>query len=122
MLVANKFIPIDSPIYNDIFSFSLTSISVLFLLPYLNNINSGNGYIYKALTYTSLISYSMYLLNLSVIQLWILKYFSLLITNDILLAFLKFFLYWFLTIFLSILMYKYIERPFMDIRSKLEIK
>ena len=122
MLLANRFIPPNSAIYNSVFSFSVTSISVLFLLPFLNNINSGNGFIYKAFTYTSLISYSMYLLNLSVIQLWILKYFSLLIENDILLAVLKFFLYWFLTIFLSILMYKYIERPFMDLRKKIIIK
>ncbi|MCX7097483.1 MAG: acyltransferase [Methylococcales bacterium] len=122
MLLGNKYIVTDSFIYNYVFSFSITSIAVLLLLPFLNDINSGAGFIYKAFTYTSLISYSMYLLNLTVIQLWILKYFPLLITNDILLAFLKFFSYWFLTIFLSILMYKYIELPFMDLRSKLEIK
>jgi peptidoglycan/LPS O-acetylase OafA/YrhL len=121
ILLVNKFIPPNSAIYNSVFSFSVTSISVLFLLPLLNDINSGNGFFYKVFTYTSLISYSMYLLNLTIIQTWILTYFSLLIKNDILLAFLKFFLYWFLTISLSILMYKYIERPFMDLRNKLKI-
>ena len=122
MLMSNKFIPPQSAFYNDVFSFSITSISVLFMLPFLNNINKGNGIFYKVLTYTSLISYSLYLLNLSIIQTWILMYFSLLITNDTLLALLKFFLYWFLTFFLSILMYKYIELPFMNIRSKLIIQ
>lgn len=123
ILLTNKFILLDSAfnnhIYNNVFTFSVDSISVLFLLPFLNNINSGSGFFYKFFTYTSLISYSMYLLNLSIIQMWILTYLSLLITNDILLAFLKFFLYWFLTIFLSILMYKYVELPFMNLRKKL---
>lgn len=122
ILLSNKYLPWNDALYINVFSFSVYSTAILLLLPFLNNLESGKGFFYKLLTYISLISYSMYLLNLSIIQDWILYFFPLLISNAILLASVKFFCYWFLLFFLSILMYKYIERPFMDIRNKFEVK
>ena len=56
-------------LYYTTFSFTLFSIGALLILPYLENIKQGNGLFFKILTYTSLASYSMYLLNLSIIEL-----------------------------------------------------
>ncbi|WP_125921801.1 acyltransferase family protein [Hymenobacter lapidarius] len=54
-------------IFQSVFSFSLTGIGTLLLLPFTTQIKSGKGIAYKFFTYTSLISYSMYLLNGSII-------------------------------------------------------
>jgi len=108
--------------YKIVFSFTVTSISVLLMLPYLQNFKSGSGFIFQLLTYTSLISYSMYLLNLSFIQMWLLEGISFFIRNDLVLGITKFVLYWVLLIVLSVLMYKYIEQPFMRVREKLVLK
>ena len=42
---------------------SVQSLSVLFFLPKLNSIKNGNGKVFQAITFISIISYSMYLLN-----------------------------------------------------------
>lgn len=106
--------------YTCVFSFSINAIGTLCLLPYLNSIKSGKGFVYRSLTYISLISYSMYLLNLCVIKWWIVliaipwesisgNEYSLLIFRSI--------TYWTLTIVLSIILYKYYELPVMKIRD-----
>lgn len=69
LFIASKFIlphftAIDG-IYFCVFSFTLISTGTLFMLPYLSELKTGNGFLYKPITYISLISYSMYLLNLS---------------------------------------------------------
>jgi peptidoglycan/LPS O-acetylase OafA/YrhL len=92
------------------------------LLPYLSDYKKGSGVLYKFITYISLISYSMYLLNLSVIQNWIINRIPWadldLSKNFILLTTFKYGLYWFLVIFLSILLYKYFEIPMTRLRDK----
>jgi peptidoglycan/LPS O-acetylase OafA/YrhL len=105
-------------LYQCVFSFSLASFATLSLLPFLSDLKTGNGVVYKSFTYISLISYSMYLLHFSVIQKWII------INLDFpeLPAYVqigsKYFLYWSITILVSILMFKYFERPMMKLREK----
>ena len=106
-------------LYNTVFSFTTFSIASLFLLPYLSDYKKGSGVLYKCITYISLISYSMYLLNLSVIQHWIInkipwRYF---LNNSILILISKYGLYWFLVISLSIVLYKYFEIPMTRLRD-----
>ena len=112
-------------LYNTVFSFTALSIATLFLLPYLSDYKKGSGVLYKFITYISLISYSMYLLNLSVIQNWIINRIPWadldLSKNFILLTTFKYGLYWFLVIFLSILLYKYFEIPMTRLRDKKKI-
>lgn len=113
------FIPITG-VYYCVFGFSVTSVATALLLPFLNNLKSGKGLFYKALTSISLISYSMYLLNLSVVQRWILgsiNWISL-SNNYMLLNVIKYLLFWMLTIALSILLYKYYETPMTKLRDK----
>lgn len=110
-------------LYNTVFSFTIFSIATLFLLPFLSDYKKGSGVLYRLVTYISLISYSMYLLNLSVIQKWIINriYWSDLSTNLILISVLKYLLYWFLVISLSILLYKYFEIPMTRLRDKIHL-
>lgn len=61
----------------------------------------------------SLISYSMYLINLSLVTFWILPLFR--IQTDII----NFFLFWGITIVISTILYKKLELPFLTFRDKI---
>lgn len=114
-----KWIAVDG-VYYSVFSFSLISIATLSLLPYLSSLKNGKGFFYKPITYISLISYSMYLLNFSLIQVWIIDqiHWDLLISNTPVIVLLKYSLYWVLLFTLSILLYKYFESPMTRLREK----
>lgn len=67
------------------------------------------------MTHISLISYSMYLLNLSVVaqviqaNFWPLEGWK---------ALLMYLTYWSVVVFLSTLLYRYFEKPVMDLRDR----
>lgn len=108
-------------LYYCVFSFSITSITTLFFLPYLSNIKKGKGFVFKILTYVSLISYSIYLINFSIVKFWILNNIDFSFLSDIngyLYLIVKLVMYWLLTIVLSILLYKYFEMPTTSLRDK----
>jgi hypothetical protein len=112
-------------LYNCVFSFSITSIATLLILPYLSSVKSGKGFVFKLVTYISLISYSMYLINFTIVQKWILANIEWSVLKDFnsymfLLA--RYSIYWLLTVVISILMYKYFEIPLMNLRAKVRIK
>jgi peptidoglycan/LPS O-acetylase OafA/YrhL len=110
--------------YNSVLSFSITSIATILLLPYLSDLKSGTGKIHSAITMISLISYSMYLLNFSVVQLNIVSkiHWTVLIDNVYLIVFMKYGMYWSLTIIGSILIYKYYEIPTTKLRDNKKVK
>ncbi|MFA9392695.1 MAG: acyltransferase family protein [Prolixibacteraceae bacterium] len=110
--------------YNCVLSFSVTSLSTSFLLPYLSNMKRGKGYLHQGFTTISLISYSMYLLNLSVVQLSLINKipWSNFIENIYIVVILKYFIYWILTIFGSVIIYKYYEVPLMNLRDTEKVK
>ncbi len=58
--------------FSTVFSFTWASLSTALLLPLLSEYRHGRGFVYRAVTSVSLVSYSLYLLNLSVVQFWIL--------------------------------------------------
>ena len=111
-------------VYNCVFSFSVNSIATLFLLPYLSTIHKATGLWFRIVSTISIISYSMYLLNLSVVQYWIIKkiHWSGFVSNEIAAAYIQYFLYWITTILLSILLYKYFELPTTKFRDSPIIK
>lgn len=114
-----NFNPIDGW-YQSIFSFSLTAFATLMTLPYLSNLKSGNRYLMRLFTSIILISYAMYLLNLSIVQFWIIDkidwtFMKIGISS---LGFIKYLIYWCLTFILSILLYKYFENPIMNLRDR----
>jgi peptidoglycan/LPS O-acetylase OafA/YrhL len=110
----------DTGMYNCVFSFTLVSIATLFLLPFLSHIKTGKGFLFITITRISLISYSMYLVNLSLVKNWIIDNIDWtgIFNNGYLLVFCKYSLFWLLTIFLSVVLYKYFELPVMNLRDK----
>lgn len=111
--------------FHCVFSFSLISLATLFLIPFLASIKTGKGILYKSLTYISLISYSMYLINLTVVQLWILgniDWSSLSDFSGYLYLSVRYIMYWVLTIVISIIIYKFFEIPIMNLRDKVKFK
>ncbi|KXX67055.1 acyltransferase [Flammeovirga sp. SJP92] len=109
--------------YNCVFSFSVISLATAFLLPYFSDLKSGEGIIYKGVSFISLISYSMYLLNLSVVQLSFINVIPWrnYIESSYIFVPLKYGLYWGLTVLGSVLIYKFYELPIIKWRDKIKI-
>jgi len=98
--------------FNCNIAFTLNSVLVFITLPFFSNMGATPFKLFNNIvTKTSLISYSIYLLNLSVVTHFIIN------KNKSLLP-LGYPLFWALTITLSILMYKYIETPFLKLREE----
>jgi peptidoglycan/LPS O-acetylase OafA/YrhL len=108
-------------LYSCVFSFSINAVGALFLLPYLSNIKTGHGILFKIITFLSLISYSMYLLNLSVIQASIINKIQMPLLTDTSQQSVKYLIYWVLTLFFSFLLYRYFEKPIMNLRYKIRL-
>lgn len=95
----------------------ITSIIFALFLPILSQWQSAPGWFSKPITFVSLISYSVYLLHYSIV-LQLMKYFV-----DTA-SFLTFqlhsftFCYLVITFFLSFLLYKFFEKPIMDLRKR----
>ncbi|NME72518.1 acyltransferase family protein [Flammeovirga aprica] len=108
--------------YNCVLSFSVTSLATALLLPFLYEIKSGRGVIYKSITTLSLLSYSMYLLNLSVVQLNIIYAipWTSLTEKSYIIAISQYGLYWGLTLIGSWIIYKYFEVPTTRLRDKVK--
>ena len=121
--------------YQSLFSFAVTSITVLSFLPYLSSWKTNNSILGKTITYISLISYSLYLINSLVIVIiselpnWDLieKFVATNISKNhswgIIFTF-NYILFWVASIALSALIYKYFEVPMMNYfrRKKTEPK
>jgi len=105
--------------------FNIESLIILLFLPFLSSLKSTKSKSIDIIfIFISIISYSMYLLNMSLIlgdlipiSHKVLNTFS--IENSIPLDFL---LYWFYTIFLSYILYVFYENPMTKIRDKVKIK
>jgi peptidoglycan/LPS O-acetylase OafA/YrhL len=95
--------------------FSLSPVAAMLLLPFAAGVKSASGIFAKAITHISKISYSMYLINLAVVAEVIRDNFPPTTESD---RILKYFLYWFCVIAGSTLLYKYFERPVMNLRDK----
>jgi peptidoglycan/LPS O-acetylase OafA/YrhL len=113
-LITFEIIPYNS-IYNLVFNYTIYALSVIMMLPFLSSFTTAKGIIPKIITKISLISYSMYLVHLSIVILNIFPHFH--IENLLL----KYVVYWVLTIFISSLLYKFWEKPTMKLRDKIKI-
>lgn len=107
-------------LYFYVFYFSVESLISFLILPYLSLLTSGNGIIYKLITYISIISYSMYLVNLSLVQIWMLKIMKILNPPGVSYILVNYSLYWLFTIASAFIIYKCIEKPIMDLRNKIK--
>lgn len=103
------------------FSLMMTSAGTLLMLPFLSEWKTGKGFIYKFLTFVSITSYSMYLVNFSLVQLRIIPSLTPVIVaitkNHLVISCIRYFLYWGLTFMLSYLLYRFYEKPFTSLRD-----
>lgn len=112
--------------YYKYFYITAQSTGTLLLLPKLNSIVKGKGILYKAFTFISIISYSMYLLNytivLKIIIPGIMRITGMDYEKHILHSVFAYVLFWGITIILSYLLYRLYEKPMMNLREGLKRK
>lgn len=98
-----------------IFGLSFLSIAVVLLLPMLNAMKINISKWANFVTVISVISYAMYLINLTLRQVLI----DYLPSNFAAAAYLKYFMFWILSIITSFIFYRLIEYPILSKRDKL---
>ncbi|MBC3788711.1 peptidoglycan/LPS O-acetylase OafA/YrhL [Spirosoma sp. LMG 31448] len=104
--------------------FLFIGLSMTLLLPYMDGWRTAPGMltrlgIARAITHISLISYSMYLLNLTPIMM---TFIDRIPTTSLVVGWLKVGLFWTLVLVLSTLLFKYFEKPVTELRERLSVK
>ena len=117
IIYINFYIPHDpSSFYTKTFSYSVTSYGAALLLAKADSIkNMTYKPIGKLVTFISVISYSMYLVNLSLVAQVIEKNIYFEKNSDHIYMYI---IYWATTIIISTIIYKLYEKPLMDLRDK----
>lgn len=110
----------DHALYYSVFSFVVISLGTLLLLPWLSQLQLRCGTCYRVITLISLISYSMYLVYLSLVQRILVPWSLQLLppqagSGQVMV---QYGLYWLYTIGLSVLIYRYFELPAMNLRER----
>ena len=110
----------DHALYYSVFSFVVISLGTLLLLPWLSQLQLRRGTFYRVITLISLISYSMYLVHLSLVQRILVPWSLQLLppqagSGQVMV---QYGLYWLYTIGLSVLIYRYFELPAMNLRER----
>lgn len=106
-----------SPLYFIVFYFTFSSVTIALGLPFFVNWESAPGIFKKPVEFVSKVSYSVYLLHYSVITVLMKQFFDVAEFSSLqLLFYISGFL---LIVFLSsFLLYRYFEKPMMDLRDK----
>jgi peptidoglycan/LPS O-acetylase OafA/YrhL len=105
--------------YKRSFYFLAIGMSMMLLVPRMDTWQTARGWVSRVVTHISLISYSMYLINLSVIMALIIGKIP---TPSIGIAYGKLILFWLLTILLSTIMYRFFEKPMTRLRERFSRK
>lgn len=106
--------PLNS-IYKQVFYFSCYNVGALLMLPLADSVISFKTTFGRLITHISLISYAMYLINLSCVEQVLDKNITI---KNIQGAFVVYGIFWIVVIGLSTLLYKYYEKPLMDLRDR----
>lgn len=101
--------------YYKVFSAPVLSMGILLIFPLADSIKTGNIYLVKAITHISIISYSMYLINLALVAEVIRDNFMPVGIARSIIAYVAF---WLIVISVSTVLYKYYEKPLMDLRDR----
>lgn len=96
-----------------ILSPTLTAIFISFSIPYLYNFTTGRMVFEKFIVTTSKISYSLYLVNYTLIKYYFLE------NLDIKSQSIKFFLFWVLSFMVSIFLFRFFENPILKLRNRI---
>ncbi len=102
-----------------VFQISIESLGCFLLLPKFDSMKSAPPLLTKIITHISLISYSMYLINLALVAEVIQCNFA---PRGPHTAWAMYGVYWIVVIVASTVIYKYYEKPIMDLRDKWKIK
>jgi len=108
------------PVYAYVLFFSFQTIGFLCLFPLLTELKSGKGFVYRQVTKLSLISYSAYLINYSIIKYYVIDYLDKKLFGGVALSYLElinYFIFWLLTIAGAAFLYNYFEKPFTGLRE-----
>ncbi len=101
--------------YVQVIYYSLAPALAFMFLPIAHSFQKTEGIIVKTITFISKISYSMYLVNLSIVVAIMRMNFPVVNTMD---GTIKYVLYWIIVIGLSSIIYRYFEKPIMNLRNK----
>lgn len=96
----------------NVYYFSLIGLSILFLLPFLDNLHSTHQLL-KPIETMSKISYSMYLIQIPLFQLFI-KFIP---ANSCGASIMRYILYWIILTLFSFITYHYFEKYFLKLRK-----
>ena len=96
--------------------FSVIGLSMMLLIPRMDAWRTATGLIPRAITHISLISYSLYLLNLSPIMVLLIEQIP---TTSLVVGYAKVGLFWVVSIGLSTLLFKHYELPMTTLRDRL---
>ncbi|NEU69719.1 acyltransferase [Spirosoma agri] len=104
--------------------FPFIGLSMALVMPYMDGWKAATGVwarfgIARAITHISLISYSMYLLNLTPIMITVIEHFP---TTSLAVGWTKVAIFWVLVVLLSTLLFKYFEKPVTELRDKVSKK
>lgn len=94
-------------IYRNVFFLSLAPIYIALLFPLIDRLKDIRSIVGRLISYISILSYAMYLLNLMIIQIMKNHYAGFLANH----ATLKYLFYWAITLFASYLLYILVENP-----------
>lgn len=101
--------------YKKVVYMSYSSFAIMLLMPLVESWKSAKGRISRAVTHISKISYSMYLVNLALVAEVIRDNFP---PQGGLDSLMKYIVFWTVVIGVSTLLYRYFERPVMNIRDR----
>lgn len=97
---------------------TVNGLAILMLIPLADSLKQGKGGFWtKAITHISLVSYSMYLTNLLIIRVFV-HFVKPRYAPSPTLEQVEYVGFWLFTIGLSTLIYKYFEKPLMDLRER----
>lgn len=102
--------------FTKVYKIYFTSIGCFLLLPKFDSIKTAPRVISNVVTHISIISYSMYLINLSIISDLLTKNIPPKTDEQ---AWFLYGIYWILVLLFSTLLYKYFEKPMLDLRDKI---
>ena len=110
--------------YKRTFYFPAIGLSMALLMPYMDGWRSATGIwgrfgFAQAITHISLISYSMYLLNLTPIMVTFIERIP---TSSLAMGWFKVGLFWVLVLVLSTLLFKFFEKPVTQLRERISAK
>jgi peptidoglycan/LPS O-acetylase OafA/YrhL len=122
-LIANPVLPSELMMFTCVFSFSVAALGVACMLPLLSSWRHASGPVAYAVTHISLISYSLYLLHASIINVNIaVPVVQALPVSQPVGAVIGMAILWGVSLPAATLMYKYFEVPVMRLRNRLKTK